>query len=113
MGRHQGRAAGAKLSIDNVKVLNNVNPNGVVNGSMTGSDANGDALTYATPASTTKGAVTIDPVSGVFSYTPTAAARAAASAAGATAADKSDTFVITVDDGHGGVTPVTVTVPVG
>ena len=108
----KGMAAGAKLSIDNVKVLNNVNPSGVVNGSMTGSDANGDTLTYAAPASTSKGAVTIDPVTGVFSYTPTAAARAAANAAGATAADKSDTFVVTVDDGHGGVTPVSVTVTV-
>ena len=108
----RGQAAGAKLSIDNVKVLNNTSSTGVVNGSMSGSDANGDTLTYSGPTSTTKGSVTVDPSTGAFSYTPTAAARAAATAAGASAADQEDTFFIMIDDGHGGQTPVSVTVPI-
>ncbi|MEH3132186.1 MAG: Ig-like domain-containing protein [Mycolicibacterium neoaurum] len=108
----QGLAAGAKLSIDNVKVLNNNNPTGVVNGAVTGSDANGDTLTYTGPGSTGKGTVILDSATGSFSYTPTAAARAAATAAGASAADQSDTFIVMLDDGHGGLTPVSVTVPI-
>ncbi|MDO3401529.1 Ig-like domain-containing protein [Mycolicibacterium neoaurum] len=108
----RGEAAGARLSIDNVKVLNNNNPTGVVNGSVTGSDANGDTLTYTGPGSTGKGTVILDSATGSFSYTPTAAARAAATAAGASAADQSDTFIVMLDDGHGGLTPVSVTVPI-
>jgi hypothetical protein len=40
---------------------------------------------------------------GGYTYIPTDAARAAAGAAGAPARDKADSFVVTVDDGHGGV----------
>ncbi|PRC53694.1 adhesin, partial [Mycobacterium sp. ITM-2017-0098] len=41
-------------------------------------------------------------------YTPTDEARHAAAKTGATEADKTDSFVVTIDDGNGGVTPVTV-----
>lgn len=82
---------------------------GRVTGRVIGSDADRDRLTYAGPTETAEGTVVVSPT-GRFTYTPTAAARHAASQAGATDADKTDTFVVTVDDGNGGVTPVSVTV---
>ncbi|GAA1460198.1 hypothetical protein GCM10009619_24710 [Williamsia maris] len=80
---------------------------GAVSGTVRGSDADGDTLTFSGSGATTSGAVVIDPASGKFIYTPTDAARhTAASATGA----KTDTFTVTVTDGFGGSTPVTVTV---
>lgn len=84
---------------------------GRVTGRVIGSDADRDRLTYAGPTATAKGTVVVSPT-GRFTYTPTAAARHAAAQAGATEADTTDTFVVTVDDGNGGVTPVSVTVRV-
>jgi VCBS repeat-containing protein len=83
---------------------------GVVTGTVTASDANGDAITYTatTPA---KGTVVVTST-GAFTYTPTADARHAAAKLGATTADTQDTFTITINDGHGGVVPVSVTVPI-
>jgi VCBS repeat-containing protein len=52
------------------------------------------------------GNVTIDRVSGAFTYTPTPDAHAAAGAG------TTDTFTITVTDGHGGVATVPVTVTI-
>ncbi len=80
---------------------------GVVLGTVTGSDADGDPLTY-TGSTTSKGAAVVDQT-GNFAYTPTASARHAAAKLDATAADKSDTFTITVADDHGGSLPVPVT----
>ena len=70
----------------------------------------GDSLAYAasTPA---KGSVTMT-APGQFTYTPTYAARHAAVASNATAADRQDTFTVTVSDGHGGQVTVPVTVSV-
>lgn len=84
---------------------------GVVTGAVTASDADGDALTYKAPATTSKGKVTITNA-GVFTYTPTTAAREKAGASNATAAVKKDTFTVTVTDGHGGSlnVPINVTV---
>jgi YVTN family beta-propeller protein/VCBS repeat-containing protein len=82
-----------------------------VYGSVTGRDADRDALTYAASPTAKGGVVKMDK-DGDFTYTPTAAARHAAAAAGATDADKQDTFVVVVDDGHGGVKTLTVTVKV-
>jgi large repetitive protein len=78
-------------------------------GQVVGSDADGDKLTYvsSTPA---KGTVTFS--GSIYTYTPTAAARHAAAKVGATTADKTDTFTITADDGHGGTALVTVTVSI-
>ena len=61
-------------------------------------DTDGDTLTYA-PATinTGKGTVTVNTTAGTFSYSP-AAARHQASAVGAPASDKQDTFTINVDD---------------
>ncbi|TRW80444.1 hypothetical protein FK535_19025 [Mycolicibacterium sp. 018/SC-01/001] len=82
---------------------------GRVSGRVIGSDVDRDPLTYSGPTSTAKGTVVVS-ATGRFTYTPTAAARHAASSAGATDADKTDTFVVTVDDGNGGITAVSVTV---
>lgn len=83
---------------------------GVVTGTVTAADPDGDTLTYTAPVSTTKGAITM--VGNTFTYTPTEAARQAAGADGATAADKQDTFTVTVSDAHGGTLAVAVTVTI-
>jgi YVTN family beta-propeller protein/VCBS repeat-containing protein len=83
---------------------------GVVTGKVTASDADYDVRTFTagTPA---KGTVVVTST-GSFTYTPTAAARHAAAKLDATTADKQDTFTITINDGHGGVVPVSVTVQI-
>jgi len=85
---------------------------GVVTGTVSASDADGDTLTFSAPTSTTKGSVTINASTGAFTYAPTATARSTASASGATAADKADTFTVTVTDGYGGSVAVPVNVVV-
>ncbi|MEH3138907.1 MAG: Ig-like domain-containing protein [Mycobacterium kyogaense] len=82
---------------------------GRVTGRVIGSDEDRDPLTYSGPTSTAKGTVVVSST-GRFTYTPTAAARHAAAKSGATDADKTDTFVVNIADGNGGVTPVSVTV---
>ena len=84
---------------------------GVVTGRVIGRDADGDALTYTGPATTAKGTLEISP-SGSFTYTPTAAARHAAASSTATAADKTDSFTITANDGYGGSVDVTFAVSI-
>jgi VCBS repeat-containing protein len=85
---------------------------GVVAGTVRGTDADGDTLTFSAPASTTKGSISLNPGSGAFSYAPTAAARNAAAAPGATDADRRDSFTVTLADGYGGSAAVSVSVPV-
>lgn len=86
------------------------NPNtGVVTGTVVATDADGDPFTYRFPAQTRKGAVEIDEDGG-FTYTPTAEARALASKPSAPAWAKTDAFRVTIDDGHGGTTTLTVRV---
>jgi YVTN family beta-propeller protein/VCBS repeat-containing protein len=85
---------------------------GIATGTVVGTDKDKDLLTYASPVGGTSakgGTVTID-AKGKFVYTPSAALRHAAAATGASAADKTDSFTVTVADGHGD--PVTVTVSV-
>lgn len=84
---------------------------GVVTGSVTGADPDRDGLTYSTSVGPSKGTVTLTATGG-FTYTPTAAARHAASKLGATIADKQDTFTVAVSDGHGGVVTTAVTVSI-
>jgi len=84
---------------------------GIVTGTVTATDADNDPLTYTAPASTSKGTVAIT-AAGAFTYTPTTAARQNAGKTGATAADKSDTFTVTVTDGYGGTTTTAVSVAV-
>ena len=85
---------------------------GVVTGSVGATDADGDPLTYSTPASTAKGGVTINAGTGVFTYTPTVAARNTAAAPGATAADLYDAFTVTMIDGYGGTATAAITVAI-
>ncbi|MDZ4265694.1 MAG: Ig-like domain-containing protein [Mycobacterium sp.] len=85
---------------------------GVVTGVVTADDADGDVLTYRGSTTTAKGAMSVA-AAGTFAYTPTATARQNAQAPGATAADRADSFVVTVDDGHGGTVTLPVTVAVG
>ncbi|MGI9162104.1 MAG: Ig-like domain-containing protein, partial [Mycobacterium sp.] len=75
---------------------------GVVNGTVTATDADNDPLTFSTPGSTTRGAVIIDSGTGEFTYTPNTLGVAAST----------DTFTVTITDGHGGSTPVAVSVPI-
>jgi VCBS repeat-containing protein/YVTN family beta-propeller protein len=84
---------------------------GAVTGAVRGADADSDTLTYSVTRSTTKGTLTFN-ADGTYTYTPTAAARQKASKPNATAADKQDTFVVSIKDGYGGTTVLTVTVPV-
>ena len=73
-------------------------------------DEDNDALTY-TVSDPGKGDV-VDNHDGTFTYTPTDPARAAAGAAGATAADKADAFTITADDGYASSAAIPVSVVV-
>ncbi len=52
----------------------------------------------------------VNAASGSFTYTPTAAARHAAAKEGADAADLTDSFAMTLTDGHGGTASALVTV---
>jgi hypothetical protein len=87
---------------------------GVLTGRLLGSDPNGDELTYLASAAPAKGTVTVTAL-GEITYSPGADALAAASAPGATAADRRDEFTVTIEDGYGGsvVVPVAVTFVTG
>ena len=56
--------------------------------------------------------VTINATTGAFTYTPTIPARQNAAKAGATAADKADTFTVAINDGFGGTATLAVNVAV-
>ncbi len=89
--------------------VNAPDANGVVTGSVTGTDADGDAVTLALDVDAANGDLDFDPTDGSFTYTPSAAARAAALA---TPGPDVDTFTVTIDDNHGAVTPATVSVTI-
>ena len=84
---------------------------GAVIVTITGTDADGDTLTYQVTTPPAKGNVTAAG-SGVFTYTPTQDARYAAAAPNAPTADTRDSFTVTVSDGQGGSAPIAVTVPI-
>ncbi|MGV0851335.1 Ig-like domain-containing protein [Mycolicibacterium phlei] len=92
-------------------VTSSTDPNtGVVTGTVTFTDADGDTLTYtASPAG--KGALTMHP-DGSFTYTPSEAARQAAAAPGAGPEAKTDIVTVTVTDGYGGSATMTLTLTV-
>ncbi len=90
------------------------NPNastGVVTGAVKATDADGDLLTYLGSSTTSKGSAVVN-AGGTFTYTPTATARHAAAKNGATTAEKTDSFTVTVTDGKGGTATVPVTVAI-
>ena len=82
---------------------------GVVTGALTATDADGDGLTFSAPVTTKKGSVLVN-ADGTFTYTPSAAALAAAQAPKASLATKTDSFKVTVADSHGGATTAIVSV---
>lgn len=82
---------------------------GVVSGKVTVTDPNATKLTF-TVSGSTGGKVTITSA-GAFTYTPSAAARHAASATTAVAT-KSDGFTVIVSGSPGGAVSVPVTVPI-
>jgi VCBS repeat-containing protein len=92
--------------------LGEPNADGAVIGTVTANDADNDPFTITGPPSTRKGAITYDGGNHTFTYTPTAAARIAASAPNASTAVRTDTFTVTVDDGHGGTAVVSVKVTI-
>ena len=79
---------------------------GVVTGTVTATDADRDTLSYSAPATTSKGSVSVNASTGAFTYTPTATARSSATSS------TTDNFTVTVTDGHGGSTPIAVSVQV-
>ncbi len=82
---------------------------GIVTGTVSASDADGDTVTYSGSTTTSKGTVVIT-ADGEFSYTPTDIARSNAAASNATVVHKTDTFSVTLVDGYGGTTVVPVSV---
>ncbi|WP_217889780.1 YncE family protein [Mycolicibacterium sp. PAM1] len=80
---------------------------GVVDGAVAAADPNGNPVTF-TVSAPARGKVTMTKY-GAFKYTPTAAARHAAAGPNG---PKNDSFVITANNGAGGVATVTVTVTI-
>ncbi|PIF74011.1 VCBS repeat-containing protein [Variovorax sp. 54] len=70
-----------------------------VSGKVTGTDLDGDALTYTKGSNPSNGTVVVNP-DGTYTYTPNPNFNGA------------DTFTVTVSDGHGGTTTSTITVTV-
>jgi len=103
---------GANSPITNVKTTVG-QPNsaiGVVKGSVSAVDPEGDALTYTLTGGPTRGSVTVDAATGAFTYTPTAQARYDATVRPGQVVD---TFTVTVRDAFGASASATVTaVPV-
>jgi len=87
-----------------------------INGKIVGSDSDGDTLSYASgffgydTRSTAKGGSVTIYSNGNFTYTSGDGDTHAAALPTATAADKQDSFVVTITDGHGGSRDVTVNV---
>ncbi|UXA16010.1 Ig-like domain-containing protein [Mycobacterium sp. SMC-4] len=84
---------------------------GLVTGRVLGSDADGDSLTFSGPTGTARGTVAVD-ADGAFTYSPSEFARLLAASVYSTPALRSDTFEVTISDGHGGATIVTVNVAI-
>ncbi len=80
---------------------------GAVRVSMNATDADGNPLTYSVTGQPTGGSV-VASGGGEFTYTPTVASRLAAAT---TATPDFDSFTVSVSDGQGGVTPVSLSVP--
>ncbi len=81
---------------------------GLISGLINVGDPNGNPLTYTVTGGPAKGAVVVDPTTGAFLYRPTAAARQAAGQSAATAAERTDSFTVTVSDGAASTSVTTV-----
>ncbi|MGH3581336.1 MAG: Ig-like domain-containing protein, partial [Mycobacterium sp.] len=84
--------------------------NGAITGTVNATDPEGGLLKYAVGATATKSKITVDANTGALTYTPTAAARHAASLT--VGAITSDSFTVSVTDAKGAVTTQLVTVPI-
>lgn len=84
---------------------------GAVTGRVFGYDREGNPLTYSVSTMPAKGTVVMN-TRGTLTYLPNAEARHAAARPDATEADKSDSFIVHVDDGNGGVRNLEVTVKI-
>ncbi|MEJ2866384.1 Ig-like domain-containing protein [Actinomycetospora sp. OC33-EN08] len=82
---------------------------GVVSGSLGVRDADGDPLEFTVVDQPGVGTVTVDPATGVYTFTPTAAARRVAAA---TPGTDTVTFTVRVSDSQGEAVSVPVTVVV-
>ncbi|WP_082135717.1 Ig-like domain-containing protein [Mycobacterium sp. EPa45] len=86
---------------------------GVVSGAVIGvTDPDSDPLSYSSNPTTTGGGIVDVYGDGSFTYNPTAEQRHLAAALGAPFTVTHDSFTISVADGHGGSTAITVVVPV-
>ncbi len=79
---------------------------GAVTGSLSYTDPDGDSLVYAVTAGPGSGSIELGSTTGIFTYTPYDEARAQAGP------DTTDTFTVTVTDGHGGTATSLVNVAV-
>ena len=86
---------------------------GVVSGTVSATDPDGDPLSYTGPTTSAGGGTVRVSSNGMFTYTPTAAERHAAAADGADTTVTTDTFTVTASDGRGGMLDIPVTVTVG
>ncbi|WP_237569985.1 Ig-like domain-containing protein [Mycolicibacterium lacusdiani] len=102
--------ANAKPTGGSATVTQTDGKTGVVSGTLTAVDPDGDPLTF-TSTTPLKGTLVIG-ANGSFTYTPSTAARDAASAPGATAAAKVEALTITVSDGYGGTATFTLSAPI-
>ncbi|MCD2187823.1 Ig-like domain-containing protein [Actinomycetospora soli] len=82
---------------------------GVVSGNLGVQDLDGDQLVFTVPEQPAAGAVSVDPLTGSYTFTPTSAARRAAAG---TPGPDTVTFTVLVSDGRGEALPVVVTAPV-
>ncbi len=81
---------------------------GAVTVNLNAADPDGNPLTYAVTTQPADGSLTTT-TPGAYVFTPTQAARLLA---GQTPSSDSNSFTVTISDGQGGSTPVTVSVPV-
>lgn len=101
-------SAPTAIAVPTVGIPNSVT--GEVSGRLNVVDPDADPLRYALSKSPAKGQVSVD-VLGTFTYEPSLAARLRVASVTATAADRQDSFEITVSDGKS-TTTVAVSVPV-
>ncbi|WP_197696795.1 Ig-like domain-containing protein, partial [Mycobacterium sp. 852002-51152_SCH6134967] len=97
---------------DGINMISRDPATGVTAGIPSMQDPDGDSLTF-TATQPAKGTVTVDPTTGEFIYTPSAASRHDAALASATDEDTRDTFNIVVADARGNATSIPVTMPIG
>lgn len=79
---------------------------GLVTGKVTATDVDNDQLKFSVNPTTAKGGTVTVNGGGAFTYTPSVTARHNAATSNG---DQTDSFIVTVDDGHGGILGASVT----